>query len=410
MLDLPGACLVSGCLGSLTSERLASEGRRRIALVIVSLGLGGAEMQVASLAGALVDRGWSVDVISLLPLCGLAPMLASKGIGLWSLDMKRGVPDPRGIQRLRRILRHLQPDIVHGHLAQATLLTRVTRLVCKMPVLVGTMHSLRLTSDRTGQDYWRERAHRITDSLSDMNTTICHAAAVRYVGLKITAPERMTVLVNGVDTERFRPDLSSRVKTRSSLRLSEDMFVWLAAGRFVPAKDWENLFYAFQKLKQPNHILLICGSGPRECILRNLARQLSLTDSVRFLGARTDVPELMNCADAFVMSSLREGLPMVLLEAGATGLPIVCTDVGGNAEVVIDEVSGFVVPPRSAKALAFAMERLASLPADERASFSNSARSHVTRNFSLDAVVSNWEAFYRTLHAKAMSEGASQWN
>jgi len=108
----------------------------------------------------------------------------------------------------------------------------------------------------------------------------------------------------------------------------------------------------------------------------------------------------MNATDAYVMSSIWEGMPLVLLEAQASGLPIVATDVGGNREVVIDGVTGFLVPPKDPEALAQAMLRLMELPKEKRQEMGEAARQHILANFSLDRVVDKWEALYRELLVK----------
>jgi glycosyltransferase involved in cell wall biosynthesis len=109
------------------------------------------------------------------------------------------------------------------------------------------------------------------------------------------------------------------------------------------------------------------------------------------------MPVLMNACDGFVLSSDVEGLPMVLLEAAASGLPQVATAVGGVPEAVIHERTGFVVAPRDTDALAAAMQRLATMPAEARASMSRTAREHAVSRYDLTAVALQWEVLYRRL-------------
>jgi glycosyltransferase involved in cell wall biosynthesis len=109
---------------------------------------------------------------------------------------------------------------------------------------------------------------------------------------------------------------------------------------------------------------------------------------------RRDIPQLMNAADAYAMSSAWEGLPMVLLEAAAVGCPIVATAVGGNHEAVCDHISGFLVPPRKPEAFAEAMRRMMELRDDERSYMGMTGRYHVQANYSLERVVDNWEELY----------------
>jgi glycosyltransferase involved in cell wall biosynthesis len=138
--------------------------------------------------------------------------------------------------------------------------------------------------------------------------------------------------------------------------------------------------------RQPGALLLIAGAGTDEAQLRALAGP-----NVRFLGPRDDMPDLMNAADAFVLSSTVEGLPTVLLEAAASGLPAVATDAGGVSEAVIHGRTGYVVPPEG---LASAMQRVAAMPAG---AMSQAAREHALSRFRMSAVSGMWEHLYREL-------------
>jgi glycosyltransferase involved in cell wall biosynthesis len=119
---------------------------------------------------------------------------------------------------------------------------------------------------------------------------------------------------------------------------------------------------------------------------------------------RNDVPQVMGAADGYVMSSAWEGMPMVLLEAAAAGLPIVATMVGGNHEVVVDERTGFLVPPRDDAALADAMIRLGELPETDRRSMGERGREHIRTHYGLARVADRWEEVYRRVLAR---KGAS---
>ena len=143
--------------------------------------------------------------------------------------------------------------------------------------------------------------------------------------------------------------------------------------------------------------LMIAGDGPLRPAMEVLAQDLGLKDRVRFLGIRHDIPELMNAADGYVMSSAWEGMANVLLEAGATGLPIVATDVGGNREVVQDGETGLLVPPKNPKALAGAMLCLMDLSGDERWQMGEAGRRYIQAKYSLDRVTDMWEKLYGNL-------------
>jgi glycosyltransferase involved in cell wall biosynthesis len=304
--------------------------------------------------------------------------------------MHRGIPNPRAILRLRKIIRDFRPDVVHSHMVHANLLARLTRVVCPMPVLIATAHST--TEGRR----WTELAYRITDPLADLTTIICEAAAARYIRVGAVPERKLKTVPNGVQLDAYRTCAQTRVNLRNDLGL-DDQFVWLAVGRLDAPKDYPNLLTAMARLRKEHRVLLIAGDGPLRQPIERLAAELGISEKVRFLGIRKDIPQLMAAADAYVMSSAWEGLPMVLLEAAASSLPIVTTAVGGNNEIVHDEVNGFLVPASNSEALAGAMQRIEHLPAESRLSMGLAGRDHVTKHYSLSSVVDQWETIYRSL-------------
>ena len=331
----------------------------------------------------------------MLPPHAFIDELQQAGIPLATLNMRRGVADPRAVFRLLKILREWKPDIVHSHMIHANLLARITRIFYKVPVLVSTAHNI----DEGGR--LREIAYRLTDPLADITTNVSRAAVERYIRIGAAPEGKIIFMPNGVDTLRFRPDQTLRKTLRDDLGVN-GKFVWLAVGRFEAAKDYPNMLWAFKAVveKIQNTMLLLAGQGTLLDDIKKLAVDLGLTKKVRFLGVRRDVPELMNAADAFVMSSAWEGMPMVLLEAAACELPIVATDVGGNSEVVLHDKSGYIVPSQNPKALATAMIKMMNLPEPERKAMGRAGRAYIEANYSLERVVDQWETLYRELLTK----------
>lgn len=367
-----------------------------VALLTTNLARGGAETQVAQLAVGLRGRGWPVTVISLLPPSAFEHELVSSHVAVFSLGMQPGVPNPLAFIRLARILRKLRPGILHSHMFHANVLARAARLVCPVPVLISTAHSVVESGRHATGAQRREWLYRLTDWLADQTVAVCEAGAARYAVVGAAPRGKLRVIPNAVDTSRFRPDAGARAEARRRLGIGGE-FVWLAVGRLMWKKDYGSMLRAFAG--QSEALLLIAGAGPQESELRELAGRLRA--NVRFLGLRSDVAELMAAADAFVMSSLVEGLPVVLLEAAASGLPCVATSVGGAAEAVLHERTGYVVPPGDPAALASAMLRLASMPLEERRRMSQAARTHAAERFELNIVLDRWEQLYRELLERA---------
>ena len=375
----------------------------RLVLLATNLARGGAEIEVAQLAGALHGRGWNVSVVSLLRPSALESELAAIGVPVFSLGMRPGKPNPLAWARLARILRRTKPHILHGHMFHANLMARGIRLICPVPVVISTIHSI-AESSRRSADVGRRSAgvgrrdwlYRVTDRLSDATVCVSAAAAERHAAARAVGRGRLRVIPNGVDTARFRPDAARRARMRDTLGIGDE-FAWLAAGRLMWKKDYPTMLDAFAGRRAG--VLLITGEGPLEAELRSLARELGAR--VRFLGLREDIPELMNACDGLLLSSVAEGLPMALLEAAASGLPSIAADVGGVREAVCDERTGYVVPPGDPAALATAMSRLAELPADARQEMARAAREHAVARFDLRAIAARWVETYTELLERA---------
>jgi glycosyltransferase involved in cell wall biosynthesis len=324
----------------------------RVALLTTNLARGGAETQVAQLATRLRGRGHEVGVFSLIKPTAFEQELRSAGVR---------VDRPFAIRGFR-------PHILHCHMFHANILGRLLRLVCPVPVVISTLHSLAESSRRSDKIRGRDLLYRVTDCLADLTVAVSQAAAERHVAARAVPASRIRVIPNGVDTGVFHP---------APQREPNAEFTWLAVGRLMWKKDYPTLLAAFAQLGRGR--LLIAGTGPDEAELRRTA-----PPGVEFLGVRTDIPELLRAADGFVMSSVVEGLPVALLEAAASGLPAVATDVGGVRETGV----AILVPPRDPPALAAAMKRVMDREV---------AATPLASRFTLEQVTSEWEALYAEL-------------
>lgn len=369
----------------------------RVVLLTTNLAEGGAERQVASLAQALVRRGWQAQVVSLVEPSAFQDELKAAGVPVFSLGMRPGRPDPRGYLRLLGLLRRLRPQILHCHMFHANLLGRLSRPLCPVPVLISTLHSMAETGRASQSVVWRDRFYRWTDDLSDVTVAVAQAVADRHAKAGAVRRKKLRVIPNGVDTSLFRPEAGRRRSARRELGFGEE-FLWLSAGRLMWKKGHGTLLEAFARVGQG--VLLIAGTGPLEGALRQKVQDLRI--DVRFLGHRVDMPDLMRACDAFVQASLVEGLPLALLEASASGLPCVATDVGGAGEVVIHGRTGFLAQPDDPGSLAAAMKDLVGLPAEQRRQMGEAAREHMLARFDISSVVSQWEALYGELESRWM--------
>jgi glycosyltransferase involved in cell wall biosynthesis len=350
---------------------------------------------MTKLAVGLSVRDWRVQVISMLPIgdSRLASEMGSAGIRVRSLEMKPHAPSPLAILSLARMVREFSTDVLHSHMVKANILARLAAPLAGAPVQISTAHNT-IEGGR-----WVQWAYRATDRLADLTTNVSQRAVDRYVRIGAVPAGRIRLVRNGLDLSPFDRGGKSREELRDTLGIGSD-FTWLAVGRLSPQKDYANMLEAFQQVLERHGDtarLVIVGRGPLSEQLMDIATTLGVKDSVHLLGERGDVPDLMRAVDAYVLSSAWEGAPIVLLEAAASRLQAVATDVGGNAELVVDGETGLLVPARNSVALGEAMLRIMALPEEQRAAMGAAARHRTENEFAIGAILDEWEGIYTEL-------------
>jgi glycosyltransferase involved in cell wall biosynthesis len=362
-----------------------------VALLIPTLDrLAGAERQVMLLAKGLSVRGWRVTVIALSGTGAEAQSdFNHSGVAFLTLGMRKGLADPRGWIRFRRWILRESPNIIHAHLPHAAWMARWSRLFAPIRVVIDTVHTSATGTLR------RRLGYRWSEWLSDRVTAVSAGVAHSYQSARMVFPGRLVVVYNGVDVAHWRPDSSTRHVLRRRLGLIGE-FLWLVVGRLDPVKDHATLLCAMLNAPGNAH-LFIAGAGPLEAQLRSFTWQNGLESRVHFLGFQADLLPWMQAADALVLSSRWEGLPMSLLEAAACALPTVATDVPGSREVIVHNKTGFLVPAGDPRHLGDAMARIMSLSPHERNEMGARARVHILNPFSLDSVLDRWENLYHEL-------------
>lgn len=377
-------------------KAVAKPSKGRVLLLLTNVSpTGGAEVQSIQLALRLKERNWDVRVASLLPVRTPLTNLEEAGIRVESANMRKGLGAVNSAGALIKLIRSFRPLVLHCHMAQATLAGRLARCFANVPVVIGTLHGLMMYSVSGHHQRWLEHLHRLTDRLADTTTVVCQAGLAYYYTSNTVSAQRLRYVPNGVDTEAFRIDPSQRERIRAELKLGNE-FVWLNVGRFDPIKDHKVALKGFASMldRHPNSQMLLAGGGDLEPDLRALATALGIESRVRFLGRRQDVSSLMNAADAMILTSTYEALPLVLLEAAACGLPAVATRVGGTEEAILEGLTGYLAPVADTVAVADAMSRLAGTPSGERSRMARAAREHVVRHYHFDAVMDQWEGLY----------------
>jgi glycosyltransferase involved in cell wall biosynthesis len=321
--------------------------RPRVMLLITLAEIGGAQSYVASLLPALAER---YDVV--LAAHGEGPLReAAAGVRFLPLrHVRRPVRpwrDLAGLIELARILRRERPQILHASSSKAGVLGRLAAAATRVPVRFFTVHGWAFSAYSGVPSLLYRVADRLMEPLTTV--TICVSDNELAAGLEAgtCSAERTVVIRNAVDVSaaaRSRHD-------RATPRL-------IAVGRLKAPKDFLTLIRAFAALPEESFEALIVGDGPDRAVLGAEIRSLGLDGRVWLEGERSDVPTLLADSDLFVLSSRSEGLPVSVLEAMAAELPVVATDVGGLAELVVDGETGSLVPPGDAEALAAALGRL----------------------------------------------------
>jgi glycosyltransferase involved in cell wall biosynthesis len=207
---------------------------------------------------------------------------------------------------------------------------------------------------------------------------------------------RASVIQNGIDLAPYvaPPIPEERVRLRRALGLGAEDVAIGSVGLLWRAKGQEHLLRALARLQDV--VVFLVGSGADEKPLRDLAVDLGITGRVRFLGWRDDVRQLLQAVDLYVQPSLTEGLPLAVVEAGAAGLPIVASDVGGIPEIITHGANGLLVPPGDPQALAQAIQKLIEDPQMARR-LGDAARQAAFERFSAEAMAERYMQLYERL-------------
>lgn len=346
-------------------------------------------------------------VVSMMDEGKYGPLLRAAGVAVHCLGMPRGRVTVRGLWRLWRLLRAERPTVVQTWMYHADLVGGVlARLAGVRAVCWGIHHSNLEPGKSRRATIW---VARLDARLSRWvpAAIVCCAAQARDVHVRLGyAAEKFVIIPNGYDVGRFRPDAAARARLRAEWGVPDGVPLLGMVARFDPQKDHANLLAACARLQASgaDFAAVLVGTG---CDAGNaaLVQQLAaagLTQRVRLLGRRDDVPAVMAALDVHVLSSLGEAFPNVLAEAMACGTPCVTTDVGDAAQIVGE--TGWVVPPRDAAALAegiaAALKEWRERP-DEWAARRCAARERIVETFGLDRMVQA----YRRVWGETVGEG-----
>ena len=386
-------------------EMPITAGNPKILVVALSLDRGGTEQQLAAVLPRLQERGWTVMLYCLTRPGELADLVSASGVKVISLAADGGprFVGARGVVRLMRSackLFHLiwseAPDIVHCYLPAPYLVGGTISLLLRSPI--------RVMSRRNLNDYLAKRVLLAKYELwlhGRMTAILGNSSRIveELIDEEGCEPEKVGLIRNGVDLARVRI-LVERGDIRKHLDIADGDFVGVIVANLIPYKGHADLIQALGAIKSrmPRPWTVLCA-GRDEGYQAELDRMLveyNLAGNVRFLGARSDVPELLKAADIGMLCSHQEGFSNAVIEGMASGLPMVVTDVGGNPEAVRSGKDGLVVPAHNPQALGEAILALALDPERAKAMGKSAAR-RAEEQFSIERCVEHYGIFYSGL-------------
>ena len=331
----------------------------KILFLIRRLEYAGAERQLVTLARGLRERGHDTAVAVFYAGGPMEEELRKIGVPVWSLE-KRGRWDTIGfLWRLIKLVRREKPDVLHGYLNVSNILAALVGIIFSQVRVVWGIRSSNVRLDE--YDWLMRISYGIERRLSGLADLIIvnSYAGLRYAVRKGFTREKMIVIPNGIDVERFQPDPQARQRVRAEWSVAEDQILVGLVGRIDPMKDHETfLKSAAIVAKEHKHFVFACvgrSFEPDKQRLVELSKELGIADLLIWSDARADMPAVYNALDVLVSSSRSEGFSNVIAEAMACDAPCVVTDVGDSAIIVA--ASGEVVPPQNAEAMKTAIVR-----------------------------------------------------
>lgn len=355
----------------------------KIMLLITGLDVGGAEIQVVKLAKKFRSFEHSVSVVSLTREKAFKDELLDNGIRVESLNITGVLSLLSSVPRYVALIHKNEPDIIHSHMYHANIYSRLLKLFYRKTPIISTAHS----SNEGGG--LRNILYKLTKKIPSLTTNVSKNSISRFISLNLAEKNRAMHVYNGISVEDIR---KKKYQERSGI------FNWVAVGRLIEDKGYVDLIHAVKIIENHHEFdLKIYGQGHQHNMLQNLIDDLNLTKKIHLMGLNKDIMKILQKADAFVMTSVNEGLPMVLLEASVAGLPIVATEVGGNSEIVSDGSGGYIVNPSAPFELSRAMMKIMSSNLDDRLKMGQVNQEHVVNTFNLDVVAKRWIDIYSSI-------------
>lgn len=366
--------------------------RLRLALVIPTLDQGGAEKQLALLASKLNRDLFETHVIALTRTGPMESVLKQAGIACHVIG-KKGKIDPFAFLRLKKLMKSLQPDIVHTWLFAANAYGRLAASQLGIKVILG--------GERCVDPWksWQELAiDRFLAKRSHGILTNSHAVREFYENRKVGVG-KFHVINNGIDVDAtIDVPRISREEACRRLGVKPDDFLIASVGRLWPQKGYRDLFWAIElvRVARPKAVYIVIGDGPLRQRLELYRDQLQIASNIRILGHRDDVQELMPHFDILLNGSEYEGQSNTIMEAMAHGIPVIASDIPGTSDLIVSQHSGILVPPKDTHRLATEIHNWLDNP-EELSQLGKAGQLRMRNEFSVDRMVKAHEELYHRL-------------
>ena len=364
----------------------------------------GAERMILQLAIRLDKGKYNVKVLCLRKETPFMDEFVEAGVDIRSLGMTRYF-QLGPLAELYRFIRREKIDLVHTHLYRDAIYGRVLGKMAGTAAVVSTLHNSYV---------WRSKAQllldRITSHWADKIVAVSDAVRRYAIENEHIPPVKIMTIYNGIETLGFRIPPREVSELKRKLGFSPHELVIGSIGELTRQKGYRYLLESAPAIlkEHPEVRFLIAGDGDLKTELKAQAERAGVSQKVSFLGYREDIPAVLNIFDIFVLPSLWEGLPVVLIEAMAAGKPIVASDVDGNVEVIGEKEAGIAVPPRNPGALSEAILALIRTPS-RRERMGRKGRERAEKIFDVRIMVRKYEELYDLIFAppiKASGRGA----
>ena len=366
----------------------------RVGFVVHVMQVAGAEMLVSEavrrLAGTIVPTVFCLDSVG-----QLGEQLRGDGFDVVCFDRSPGL-DMRLPWRLSREVRARKIEVLHAHQYTPFFYSALAKLVPgRSPRIILTEHGRHYPDVVSAKRRWTNRI--VLKRFADAVNACCDFSRQALAELDGFPADRIEVIENGIQLDRYGP-IEDRGPLRARLGLDPGRRYVAMIGRLHSIKDPTTLVRGFAPVAaaRDDTDLLLVGDGPLRSDLESLAESLGIKNRVRFLGIRSDVPDILRAVDLFALTSVSEAASLTLMEAMASALPVVVTEVGGNPEIVRPGIEGMLVPREDFDATAQAL--LALLAGPERArAMGQAGRRRVEEKYRLERTIDAYLGLYRRL-------------